>query len=234
MIVACGDKNQSRSIKLCQICDEIYDQVESSNSAVLAGYGCSLTEYHLMSVLTRFSMRNPDLALYHRNKNLTSVEALKHQKILHMLECKSLHIVYMFLHQFIWVFHSRTRNTFQTETIENKVDSCTFSIGMLCVKHKQCDHCIMGLKGKKVEKRMTSTMGYGLLACEDIPKDTYIIRYIDKQIFFSIRMIALMSPKLHTKIKGMRMLLSISMSKKQNVLLNMRIIHANLMQCLVK
>ena len=97
MSVTCGDKNKSPSIKLCQICDEIYDQVESSNLAVLAGYGCWLTEHHAISVLTRFSMRNPDLALYHRNKNLTSVEALKHQKILQMLEYKSLHIVYLFL-----------------------------------------------------------------------------------------------------------------------------------------
>jgi SET domain-containing protein len=28
---------------------------------------------------------------------------------------------------------------------------------------------------------MTSTMGYGLFACEEIPKDTYIIRYTGKQ-----------------------------------------------------
>jgi hypothetical protein len=50
----------------------------------------------------------------------------------------------------------------------------------------------MGLKGKQVEKRMTSTMGYGLFACEDIAKGTYIIRYTGKQKKRSMRMIVLM------------------------------------------
>ena len=63
---------------------------------------------------------------------------------------------------------------------------------MLCETHKQCEHCVMGLKGKQVEKRMTSTMGYGLFACEDIAKGTYIIRYTGKKKKCSVPMIVLM------------------------------------------
>ena len=68
IMVVCGANNESQSKKLCEICDLIYDQVESNNMTVLAGYGCWLSDYHVMSVLTHYSMRNPDLDKYHRKK----------------------------------------------------------------------------------------------------------------------------------------------------------------------
>ena len=81
----------------------------------------------------------------------------------------------------MWLFHYRTTSTIQSGMIINSNHPCAFGIGMLCESYNQCGHCVRGLRGKKVEKRMTSTMGYGLFACEDIPKDTYIIRYKGKQ-----------------------------------------------------
>ena len=48
---------------------------------------------------------------------------------------------------------------------------------MLCDKYKQCSDCTMGLKVKKIEIRMTGTMGYGLFACENILKHIYHTMY---------------------------------------------------------
>ena len=39
---------------------------------------------------------------------------------------------------------------------------------MLCDNFQQCSGCTMGLRGKKAEKRITTTMGFGLFACENI------------------------------------------------------------------
>ena len=57
---------------------------------------------------------------------------------------------------------------FKTIINETKIESCTFTIGMLCDNFQQCSGCTMGLRGKKAEKRITTTMGFGLFACENI------------------------------------------------------------------
>ena len=88
MTIICGNKKESPSKRLFIICNEIYAHVKTNNPLVLTGYGCWLTEEHTIRVLARFSMRNPDLAFCHWNKDLTSVEALKYRKMPHVLECK--------------------------------------------------------------------------------------------------------------------------------------------------
>ena len=181
LTIVCGDSDESKRIKLFEICNQIYDHAQANNTTVLAGYGPYLTEDHVVRVLIHYSMRNPELDKYHRNINSKSIEALNHQKMLHMLECKFFYIVYIFLHEFMWLFHYRTTSTIEGATNVSNNRQCAFGVGMLCESYNQCRNCIRGLRGKKVEKRLTSTMGYGLFACENIPKDTYIIRYIGKQ-----------------------------------------------------
>ena len=69
MSIICGKEKGAPSKKLFIICNEIYEHIKTHNPLVLAGYGCWLTEKHVIRVLAKFSMPNLDLVLYHR-KNI--------------------------------------------------------------------------------------------------------------------------------------------------------------------
>ena len=133
--------------------------------------GKYLSEENVVQILVRYAMPHPDLTMIDRMKDIGSKQALSLKKKLNHLETKSLNILYIFLRQFMFLYHTKLKDEKEND------NRCTFSIGILCHNHRHCGSCVIGLKGKKTTVKNTKFMGNGLFAAEDIKKDTYIVEY---------------------------------------------------------
>ena len=166
----CGSTNK----KMINICEEIYNNMIKRNNNKKEWLGINgkyLSEENVVQTLVRFAMPHPDLTMIDRMKYITLKQALAMKNKINHLETKSLNTLYIFLRQYIFLYH--------TKLIYKKEDYnvCEFSIGMLSQNYNKFDSCQNGLQGKTTTVKDTEFMGMGLFVGEDIKIDKCIVRY---------------------------------------------------------
>ena len=173
-IVNNGAKKGQATKKLCEICEEVYKNVQDCNndkSKWLGEHGGGLMEEDVVKILVRYNMYNPDLSMIDRMKGITSKQGWAWKRHIMKVEVKSFNITYVFLRQYMTLY------TAEMTKEQSKSQGCAFSIGLLCDNIDKCLHCRKGLRGKKTIVKDTPLMGKGLFANVNIPTGSYIVKY---------------------------------------------------------
>ena len=106
-IVNNGAKKGQATKKLCEICEEVYKNVQDCNndkSKWLGEHGGGLMEEDVVKILVRYNMYNPDLSMIDRMKGITSKQGWAWKRHIMKVEVKSFNITYVFLRQYMTLY----------------------------------------------------------------------------------------------------------------------------------